>query len=424
MRRPYIVGLVLGLSTATVPAAAAPAVEVDRPAAPARRVNTIHLLVRADAEPTQVDFERASIVRRVEVINAPSTLRGEVTRVEAADSRLAKPDPLLLRLTVSAGSVGRFYLGTIRLRVDGSAGVRVFEDAVYVELFADPAYADEELRGDLLAAATGIVDGRRNFARPMHAPRSRQLLERCLARRPFALVLDPGHDPAGDRGARSHRDADEVDFNDRMAGRIREALAGISGLGVALSRDPEVTLPLAERVRAIRDLAPDLVFSIHHDSVRRSRQTQHRRRGRIVRGYDDRRGFSIYVPMVGAHASPAYQAARYVASGLLAADRPIGRFFEWGEPRYGIYNGDLLYLIDHLTVPTVLLEVGFLCHPAEEKMLNDRRFIDRHSRLLADALLRHIYFSHCEGVRLTSPWIPDAKSGGAGIGAGAAGTTP
>ena len=56
-------------------------------------------------------------------------------------------------------------------------------------------------------------------------------------------------------------------------------------------------------------------------------------------------------------ATPSATIKRTTKSLLFTADRTVGRFFEWGEARFGIYNGALLYLFDYSTVPMVLFGV-------------------------------------------------------------------
>lgn len=381
---------------------ARPLVALDQPAAPARQVNIVHLFVSDITQPAQIDLERALLVERVEVINAPSTTRGMTTRVEAQDFAVSRPGPLLLRLTVASASAGRFSVGTIRIRV----GEWVFEDDIEIDLFEDPALAAAERREDLVTEAHQITDASVSFTRPMRSPRARELLAACLAERPFELGLDPGHHD-DDPGAVAASGKTEAEYNDRLAARLRDELADIPGLGIVLTRAPGEPLELPKRVREIQRRAPNLVVSIHHDSVRPALQAERRVNGRTVLTCDDRAGFALYVPMQGDHAALSYQAARYIAANLLAAGRPVGRFFAWGEPRFGIYNGALLYLLDNLTVPSLLFEAGFICNPEEERWLTERQSADEHARLLADAIGRHILLAHCQGIRMQSVWVEE-----------------
>ncbi|MCC7518322.1 MAG: N-acetylmuramoyl-L-alanine amidase [Verrucomicrobiae bacterium] len=81
--------------------------------------------------------------------------------------------------------------------------------------------------------------------------------------RGWRICLDPGHHP--DRGAVGPRGLEERDSNLRIA-RETARLLRAEGAKTSFTRE-EDPLPLRDRHRRIRDLEPDVVVSLHNNSV-------------------------------------------------------------------------------------------------------------------------------------------------------------
>lgn len=376
-----------------------PLVEQERFSGVARRPNQLHVLIWAADEALSVEALVTPVVREVQAVNAPALRRGPVLTVESQDWRWVGDAPLVLRFQVNVASVGTFALARLMLREPSG---RVFEHRIELEMFEDAAYADEDWRPQVAAMVRDIEARGDSFvsAAPPHALRA------CLAQRPYRLALDPGHNPRGDRGARGLSGQWEVAYNQRLVNALERELVEVEGLTLLHTRQPHESATLATRVARIRELQPDLVLSIHHDSIKPEHMSSQLVRGRRARVCPQRQGFSLYVPTSGAHGSPAYQLARYLSKAWIESGRPVGRFFASGEPEHGIYRGDGLYLIDRTVVPTVLAEVGYVCHPEEDRWLNGPQRVRQQARLMATAIQQHLWQHHCRGVELESPWIP------------------
>lgn len=141
-----------------------------------------------------------------------------------------------------------------------------------------------EDREGMRVAARRLSDGGAEIASPSpclwgmgfaaDGPRARILprpTPEALARREAAdpplrgmrIGLDPGHHP--DRGAVGPRGLEERDANLRLAREVRRLLRA-EGAEVVFTREEEA-LPLRERHERLRELDPEIVVSLHHNSV-------------------------------------------------------------------------------------------------------------------------------------------------------------
>jgi N-acetylmuramoyl-L-alanine amidase len=84
-------------------------------------------------------------------------------------------------------------------------------------------------------------------------------------RRPF-IMIDPGHGGI-DPGATPRSDVFEKDIVFAFAQRLRARLEGSGRFRVGMTRDHDVFVPLAERVRLAQAARADLLISIHADSI-------------------------------------------------------------------------------------------------------------------------------------------------------------
>jgi len=196
----------------------------------------------------------------------------------------------------------------------------------------------------------------------------------------FRLLIDVGHTSEAP-GAVSARGVDEYDFNLTLANELVSALRaqGFAETTVMITRGPSRPALLA-RVARINQIAPDLVLSIHHDSVP-DRFLETFEYGDKPHRFSDRfSGHSIFVSASN---------RRYAASVLFA--RLIGREMKERGLRYtphytekfmgerrrvlidsenGVYRYDQLLVLKNTHVPSVLLEAGSIINREEEWKLH------------------------------------------------------
>jgi N-acetylmuramoyl-L-alanine amidase len=208
------------------------------------------------------------------------------------------------------------------------------------------------------------------------------------------VVLDPGHGPMHP-GAVSARGLPETTFNDRLAAALVAKLGAKEGFTVLLTREPGEELSLAGRVKRIREADPDLVISIHHDSVQPQFLKRWKHGGKRRRYCDRFSGFSLFVPTAGYYAEVSRKAATALADGLLAGEHRFtshhamkipGESRAWVDQARGIHDGGFLYLARHVDRPFVLWEAGVLVHREEESRLSDPARIDETAATAASAI--------------------------------------
>lgn len=212
------------------------------------------------------------------------------------------------------------------------------------------------------------------------------------------VVIDPGHDPE-DTGALSHAGIREVRYNDRLARRVGTLLAARPGVLAVLSRRSYEPLPLEERVARIAAVEPDLVVSLHHDSVKPQfityRPSPAGGEPAELPTCERFRGFSLFAQAKGPHRARSQRLARRIADryrrlGLARttyhAMRIPGENRRWIDAERGIHAGDYLFLLRKLDAPVVLVESGFLVHPDEEQRLRDPDHVEALAHALADAI--------------------------------------
>lgn len=210
----------------------------------------------------------------------------------------------------------------------------------------------------------------------------------------FVVVLDPGHSPKSP-GAVSARGVPEVEFNDRLAAEIARLLGSIENIRVVLTRGPREELGLKQRVERIHTADPDLVISIHHDSVQPHFLSEWEHAGNRLRYADRFSGFSLFVPEKGYYAEISLMAARLLADHLKAGRQTFSTYHamkipgesrKWLDSRRGIFAGDFLYLARNLRAPFLLLEAGVIVHRKEEARLSDPPEVRRLAGLVAGAV--------------------------------------
>ncbi len=210
-----------------------------------------------------------------------------------------------------------------------------------------------------------------------------------------SVVLAPGHGPGRNSGGRSARGVDEYVFNDALAEAIRRAIRKRAPISVELTRNPDQDRGLGGRVAFTNRKRPDLMLSVHHDSVADRRRKTIIVEDTQVQTCDEQFGFSLYLDTVDEHARVSYHFARALSDRLLAAGRRVGRFFFWGQLERGIYNGDVLYVLRGADVPAVLFEAGFICNHREEIELSRARYRRKPARLVAAAVIEFFVHQRC-----------------------------
>lgn len=170
------------------------------------------------------------------------------------------------------------------------------------------------------------------------------------------IVVDAGHGGT-DSGAIGVNGLQEKEVNLDIAERVRTELLR-RGYEVAMTRDTDQYVSLADRVAFANGQAADLFVSIHANSY--SRATA---QGTMVLYYDD-----------------AYPQASYPASDTMKALSPVSRSFAQQMldsflARSGTANDGIVpsavYVVRMGQMPSILVETAFLSNAAEAGLLAD-----------------------------------------------------
>jgi N-acetylmuramoyl-L-alanine amidase len=194
----------------------------------------------------------------------------------------------------------------------------------------------------------------------------------------FKVVLDVGH-TVSSPGAMSARGATEYSFNLKLARRIEQELRdGGFVQTTVLITEGDGRVQLFKRSKRANAIAPDLLLSIHHDSVPQSYLETWTHEG-VQRSYSDRfSGFSLFISrdMPRARASLAF--AKLLATELVNRNLRFTLHYAdtfHSESRVlldrnlGVYAFDALVVLYKSRVPAVLFEAGLIVNRDEELAL-------------------------------------------------------
>ena len=220
---------------------------------------------------------------------------------------------------------------------------------------------------------------------------------------PWRVIIDPGHG-GHDPGTRSPRTkAAERDITLTVSKLVHAELDAMAGIQPSLTRSTDVFIEVPDRPRLAVERDGDLFVSIHVDAQ--------------PRGATSARGFTTYylgparteqgrlaairentVPGAREGEGPDIDQLEFILAGLdqgthLQESVRFGGFIQnelrsvVDSPDRGVRSGPYWVLVRATSnMPTVLVELGFITNPAEERRLRD----PAHQRVMAKALARAI----------------------------------
>lgn len=216
---------------------------------------------------------------------------------------------------------------------------------------------------------------------------------------PLVVVLDPGHGGKWPHdGAHGGRGLHEKTIALHVAQKTKEILEA-AGASVILTREKDDDVPFAERARIANEAGADVFLSIHCNSMELQ---EDRKTSRGVETYflsldptDAEARMLAQLENGGPEAMPLHKSSSAV-EGILN-DLALGQarndsatlaqivhrhlVKESGEPSRGVRQAPFLVL-SGTKMPSALVEIGFISHPKEGRLLGR----DRHQRKIARAL--------------------------------------
>jgi N-acetylmuramoyl-L-alanine amidase len=219
------------------------------------------------------------------------------------------------------------------------------------------------------------------------------------------IVIDAGHG-GEDPGALGRHGSREKEVTLMIAKRLKELVDGEPNLRAVLTRDGDYFLPLAERVEKARKLRADLFVSIHADSFVRKDA-----RGSSVFALSERRATSEAARWLARKENEADLIGgvnldvkdRYLAQTLLdlsqtatidhslrLGDSVLKRLAAVNTLHRGRVEQASFAVLKAPDVPSILVETAFISNPEEERRLTDERYQDKLARAILEGIKDYV----------------------------------
>jgi N-acetylmuramoyl-L-alanine amidase len=322
--------------------------------------------------------------------------------------KVAEGDPYIDKLRV-----GRNRPGVVRLVIDlkaevkpqlftlkpvGEYGHRLVLD-LYPLVPIDPLAALIEADGKLPK-----VDERR-FVDPVPASPPPAAPVRPKVARLATIVIDPGHG-GEDPGARGRLGSREKDVTLTIAKRLKELVDAEPDMRAVLTRDGDFYVPLQTRVDKARRVKADLFVSVHADAFIRANA-----RGSSVFALSERRATSEAARWLAKKENEADLVGgvnidvkdKYLAQTLLDLSQTatIDHSLRLGNAVLGalgqvntLHKAQVeqasFAVLKSPDVPSILVETAFISNPEEETRLNDEAYQIQLARAILGGIKRYL----------------------------------
>jgi N-acetylmuramoyl-L-alanine amidase len=218
------------------------------------------------------------------------------------------------------------------------------------------------------------------------------------------IVIDPGHG-GEDPGARGRLGSREKDITLTIAKRLKELIDAEPDMRAVLTRDGDFYVPLQTRVDKARRVRADLFVSVHADAFIKSHA-----RGSSVFALSERRATSEAARWLAKKENEADLVGgvnidvkdRYLAQTLLDLSQTatIDHSLRLGNAVLGeIGQVNTLHkaqveqasfaVLKSPDVPSILVETAFISNPEEEKRLNNEAYQDQLARAILVGIKRY-----------------------------------
>lgn len=198
------------------------------------------------------------------------------------------------------------------------------------------------------------------------------------------VILDTGHTRARP-GSMSAAGVGEYWFNLQVSDAVARHLAA-AGVQVQRIAADGADVPLAARTRGSADA--DLFASIHHDSIQQEWIDAGRR--------SEFAGFAIFTSGKNSFKARSEACGQVVGQALIDIGETPSRYHAWpvkgeGRPflaeRVGLHQFDDLVVLKTARAPAILVEVGVIANPEEERRLQ-RDGASKIAQAIAGGILR------------------------------------
>jgi N-acetylmuramoyl-L-alanine amidase len=219
------------------------------------------------------------------------------------------------------------------------------------------------------------------------------------------IVIDPGHG-GEDPGARGRHGSREKDITLTIAMRLKALIDAEPDMRALLTRDADFFVPLQTRVDKARRVKADLFVSVHADAFIRPYA-----RGSSVFALSERRATSEAARWLAKKENEADLVGgvninvkdKYLAQTLLDLSQTatIDHSLRLGNAVLGelgqvntLHKGQVeqasFAVLKSPDVPSILVETAFISNPDEEKRLNDEAYQDQLARAILVGIKRYL----------------------------------
>lgn len=296
-------------------------------------------------------------------------------------------DTVETRGLISGFRFGPFAPGRGRIVVDLADYAIIDEVLILAALDDQPARMVVDLvRADALAFDAEVERTRASFLSTQEAPREHRLDIATTTGLPV-VVIDPGHGGI-DSGAVSRSGVLEKSVVLQFSLEFAESLRATGLYDVHLTRDDDVFIPLAGRVRFAQSLSADLFISVHADSLVRHREL----RGATVYTLSERASDQIAQQLVDNEARSEMLAGMDVTQtatsdvadilidltrrettrfSLSFAEDLVNELSTSSRMVSNPHRSAGFRVLKAPEIPSVLLELGFLSNEDDVRLLTD-----------------------------------------------------
>ena len=193
-----------------------------------------------------------------------------------------------------------------------------------------------------------------------------------------SVTIDCGHGGT-DKGA-SGRYSHEKNITLRIGLRVAQILR-VCGYRVNLTRARDVFIPLEQRCRIQRSARSDLFVSIHINAAKDKSLSGIETFALTPAGAASTSG--------GKPGASRFNGNRFDGENLfLAYSIQSALLRRTGAVDRGVKRARFAVLKD-INAPGVLVELGFVSNPREERLLNDRAYVEKLARAIAEGIIRY-----------------------------------
>jgi N-acetylmuramoyl-L-alanine amidase len=316
--------------------------------------------------------------------------------------KVATGDPYIDKLRV-----GRNRPGVVRVVIDLKADVKPqvftlkpvgdYGHRLVLDLY--PVVAPDPLAA--LIQADGKMPKKEEPAEKEPAP----LPDKPKVARLATIVIDPGHG-GEDPGALGRLGSREKDITLTIAKRLKALIDAEPDMRAVLTRDADFYVPVQVRVDKARRVKADLFVSVHADAFIRPHA-----RGSSVFALSERRATSEAARWLAKKENEADLVGgvnidvkdRYLAQTLLDLSQTatIDHSLRLGSAVLGelgqvntLHKAQVeqasFAVLKSPDVPSILVETAFISNPDEEKRLNDEAYQDQLARAILGGIKRYL----------------------------------